>query len=204
MNDNHTPSLVLSMKPDRLGDFFPLLQQGVTVEAHVGCCLDALLCQQWGVPPDYAARRITTIFLNGCPVDSLATTLIRENDVLALSGAMPGLVGATMRRGGFYAAMREGITHHDSAMDEPERLATLRVKLFNLLLPELGPGFLQREITVSAAELTAFMAGRSDFFWQGCCSALLDAHQVSPPALLAEKQFPAGSAIRLSVNFSSP
>lgn len=203
MIDRRTTNLDLSMKPDRLGEFFPLLQQGVAVEAHVGCGLDVLLCRQWGVPTEYAAQRITTVFLNSRPVDNLATTLIRENDVLALSGAMPGLVGATMRRGGFYAAMREGITHQGAASEEPDRLATLRVKLFNLLLPELGPGFLQRGIIVSATELSGFIRHSSDFFWQGCNSALLDTHPVTPAALLSDELFPADCTIRLSVNFSS-
>lgn len=204
MSDNRKTSLILTMKPDRLGEFFLLLQQGVAVETHVGCTLDRLLSQQWVIPPEYAAQRITTIFLNGRPIDNLATVLIREDAVIALSGAMPGLVGATMRRGGFYAAMREGITHRDTAIDVIDRVATVRVKLFNLLLPELGPGFLQRGVIISATELSGFMKCRTDSFWQGCCSALLDNHPVSPLTLQREDLFPAGSTVRLSVNFSGP
>jgi hypothetical protein len=109
-----------------------------------------------------------------------------------------------MRRGGFYAAMREGISHRDAATDATERVATVRVKLFNLLLPELGPGFLQRGITMSASELSGFMKGRTDSFWQGCSSALLDNDPVSPRSLLNEDLFPAGSTVRVNVIFSDP
>lgn len=204
MSDQRKTSLVLTMLPDRLGEFSLLLQQGVSVEAHVGCTLDKLLSQQWDVPPEYAAQRITTIFLNSRPIDNMATALIREDAVIALSGAMPGLVGATMRRGGYYAAMREGISHRDTATDAAERVATVRVKLFNLLLPELGPGFLQRGITMSASELSGFMKSRTDSFWQGCSSALFDNDPVSPLSLLNEDLFPAGSTVRLNVIFSDP
>ncbi|MBC7963940.1 MAG: hypothetical protein H7Y05_13480 [Steroidobacteraceae bacterium] len=204
MSDNRKTSLILTMEPDRLGEFFPLLQQGVVVETQVGCTLDKILSQQWDIPPEYAAERITTIFLNSRPIDSLATTLIREDAVIALSGAMPGLVGATMRRGGYYAAMREGITHHDTTGDVTGRVAAVRVKLFNLLLAELGPGFLQRGINISASELSGFIKGRNDSFWQGCRSALLDNYPLLPPSLLREDRFPAGSTVRMSVNFPNP
>ena len=64
---------------------------------------------------------------------------------LALSAAMPGLVGATLRRGGTYAAMRAAITRAAergaaAAREEP----LVRVKLFNLLIDELGPLLLAR------------------------------------------------------------
>lgn len=202
MSGNRKKSLTLDMKPDRLGEFFLLLQQGVSIEAHVGCTLDKLLSQQWDVPPEYAAERITTIFLNSRPIDNISTALIGEGAVIALSGAMPGLVGATMRRGGFYAAMREGISHRDSATDVTDRIATVRVKLFNLLLPELGPGFLKRGITMSASELSGFMKSRTDSFWQGCCSAWLDDHVVAPLSLREEDLFPAGSTVHVNVIFS--
>ncbi|MDA8415209.1 MAG: hypothetical protein M0023_15650 [Desulfobacteraceae bacterium] len=204
MNKTPAARLHLSLQADQLGAFFPLLQKGVEVEAHVGCTLDTLLSQQWGIAPEYAAERITTIFLDSRPVDSLATAVIRADSVLALSGAMPGLVGATMRRGGYYAAMREGISYRDTAANASDRIAPVRVKLFNLLLPELGAGFLQRGITLSASELALFISGRSDSFWQGCRSALLDDIPLVPPSSLRTKPFPTDSTIRLSVTFSSP
>lgn len=204
MKNKRKTNLILNMDHDRLGDFFPLLQQGVTVEAQVGCSLELLLSHQWRIPAEYAASRITTIFLNSRPIDSLATAIIHEDAVIALSGAMPGLVGATMRRGGYYAAMREGITHHETSGNVVDRNATVRVKLFNLLLPELGPGFLQRGIIIKAAELSRFLNNRPDSFWQGCRSALLDNFPILPHLLSREDIFPDQATVRLSVNFPIP
>jgi hypothetical protein len=201
VSDKRKTNLILTMQPDRLGEFFPLLQQGITVEAQVGCSLDGMLSQQWGIPPDYAAERITTIFLNSRPIDSLTTALIMGADVIALSGAMPGLVGATMRRGGYYAPFREGITHHASTGDITCQNAAVRIKLFNLLLPELGPGFLQRGILISSGELSAFFKRRTGSFWSGCRSALLDNFPLLSPSLLEDELFGEDSLIRLSVNF---
>lgn len=192
--------LDLEMKSDQLGEFFPILQQGFGVAARVGCTLDKLLGLQWGLSPDYTARRITTIFLDGRPIDDVNRAVIREGSVIALSGAMPGLVGATMRRGGYYAAMRGGITYQETAADVPDRLATVRVKLFNLLLPELGPDFLRRGMILGSSELTEFFAGKAASFWQGCGKALLDGRAVGPPLLQSGELFPLGATVCLAVN----
>jgi hypothetical protein len=67
---------------------------------------------------------------------------------------MPGLVGAVMRRSGFYAALRQGISHHgDGAVGAAISRSTVTVKLFNLLLPELAPLILARGILLDEAAL---------------------------------------------------
>jgi hypothetical protein len=193
--------LVLTMAPARIAEFFPLLQQGVVVQARVGCTLDRLLSQQWDIAPDYVAQRVTTIFLNGRAIDDITTAVVREGSVIALSGAMPGLVGATMRRGGFYAAMREGITYRENAAEGPQRLATVRVKLFNLLLPELGPGFLQRGIVLAAAELANFLGSTTAPFRQGCHATLPDGTPVTPERLQHEDCFHRNGTVHLRILF---
>ena len=62
------------------------------------------------------------------------------------------LVGAVMRRGGFYSSLRDGITWHGDGKSVSRQEGLIRVKLFNLLMEELGPGFLAR----------GFFAERSD------------------------------------------
>lgn len=194
-------NLVLTMTSGQLREFFPLLQQGFAVTAHVGCTLDKLLGRQWKLPDDYVARRITTIFLDGRAIDDVNTAVIREGSVIALSGAMPGLVGATMRRGGFYASLRGSITHRESTEAVPERIAKVRVKLFNLLLPELGPDFLRRGIIVSSSELMDFLGSRDGSFWQGCSSAFLNGSPAGPALLQSGEPFSPGETVRLTVNF---
>jgi hypothetical protein len=133
-------------------DFLGLLQRGVVVAAATGCSLWSFLTEQLGIPPDYVKERVTTIFLDGDVIDSLERSVVRDGSVLALSAAMPGLVGATMRRGGYYAAMRAGITRNAETAPVSASAGTVRVKLFNLLIPELGPALLARGIIVDRGE----------------------------------------------------
>ena len=98
-------SLEINFAANQLNQFFPLLQRGVIIPAIVGGSLKSFLVDQLKIPDDYVTDRITTIFFNNCPVDELERTFIQDGSRVTLSAAMPGLVGATMRRGGFYAAV---------------------------------------------------------------------------------------------------
>ena len=52
--------------------------------------------------------------LDGKPVDDIGAALVQDGSTLALSAAMPGLVGATLRRGGAYSSFRSAITYHET------------------------------------------------------------------------------------------
>lgn len=169
--------------PEPFSPFFPLLQQGFIVRARTGCSIRELLCEQFGIDPDYLQQRITTIFLNGKAIDAPEASRVAPGATLALSAAMPGLVGATMRRGGYYAAMRGAITHSEAAEGTEEKDGAIRMKLFNLLLAELGPGFLRQGIGVASADLAAFLAGQAPDFWTGCGEVLLNGSLVDPGVL---------------------
>jgi hypothetical protein len=160
-----------------------MFQQGVRVTARVGCTLAQLLRDEFGLDAAYVAQRITTIFLNSSPVDDVHRATITDGATIALSGAMPGLVGATMRSGGYYAAMRGAITHRESTEVGAERDGTIRLKLFNLLLPELGPAFLRHGVILSAAQLSDLFNSMDNAFWQGC-RVRLDGSQMAPDRLL--------------------
>jgi hypothetical protein len=147
-------TLVLHLAADQLNTFFPLLQKGVTVPATVGCTLKSLLCDQFAIPAEYVTDRITTIFLDNSPVDDLDRTIIQDGSRVTLSAAMPGLVGATMRRGGFYAALRQGISHVMGSGAAAGESGTVRVKLFNLLLAEIGPLVLARGLMLEQDEVS--------------------------------------------------
>lgn len=146
-------TVVLNLNADQLNAFFPILQKGVTVPAMVGCTLKSLLCDQFAIPADYVTDRITTIFLDNRPVDDLDRTIIQDGSRVSLSAAMPGLVGATMRRGGFYAALRQGISHALENGIYAGECGTVRIKLFNLLLAELGSLVLARGLILERNEL---------------------------------------------------
>jgi hypothetical protein len=144
------------MPPSLLNIFYPLLQAGVMVEVEVGCSIQKLLTEQFGIPADYISKRITTLFLNSKAVDDAKTALVNDGSVLALSGAMPGLVGATMRSGGYYSAMRSAINFSNEIIPEAKR-GIIKIKLFNLLLEELGSRILMRGIQLTGHQFKSFI-----------------------------------------------
>ena len=154
MQSLNTVEMVIA--PSLLNIFFPLLQAGVRVDVEVGCSIHKLLTEQFGIPADYISKRITTLFLNSKAVDDYKTALVNDEAVLALSGAMPGLVGATMRSGGYYSAMRSTIKFDNEIIPEAKR-GTIKIKLFNLLLEELGPRILMRGIKLTEHEFKCFI-----------------------------------------------
>jgi hypothetical protein len=151
-------SLEVELAPELLRIFFPLFQSGVGVEVELGCSIHQLLTEQFGIASDYVSGRITTIFLNSKAVDKASTALIPEGAVLALSGAMPGLVGATMRSGGYYAAMRGAMTYQNAGKVATGQRGVITIKLFNLLLAELGPRLLLRGCLLRADRWREFLA----------------------------------------------
>ena len=158
-----------------------------------------LLCGQFRLDDSYVDRRITTIFLDGKPVDAIGTARIREGSTLALSAAMPGLAGAILRRGGPMASLRANITCEDGGGEALERESVITVKLFNLVAPELAPGFLRRGVLLPAAEAEAFLHGRPPAFWGGCREILLDGKRVEAALLKGGCWAPHGDMVELSV-----
>jgi hypothetical protein len=155
-------SIEVQLPPELLRIFFPLFQEGVEVEVKAGCSVRELLIEQFGIAAEYISSRITTVFLNNRAVDNMESALIVDGAVLALSGAMPGLVGATMRSGGFYAAMRGGLTYQNGDTAPGVKSGVIKLKLFNLLLAEIGPRLLQRGILLPDARWQKFLAQQSE------------------------------------------
>ena len=132
-------ALNLTVPADRLACFFPLLQKGFALGVLAGFPLRAFLRDGLGLTAEYIEARIQTIFLDGKPVDDIDTALIRDGATLALAPAMPGLMGAMLRRGGYYAPMRSGITHRGDAAPQGIGQGRIVMKLFGMALRELGP-----------------------------------------------------------------
>jgi hypothetical protein len=140
--------------------FHALLQRGVATRIRGPRAALEFLVDDLGLDGDYVQGRITTVFLDGSVVDSLSAATLRAGSLLALSAAMPGLVGATLRRGGPYAAMRAEITRAPDAGIAAEGAPApgamlVQVKLFNLLLDEIGPALLAHGIVVDRGEAIA-------------------------------------------------
>jgi hypothetical protein len=152
--------------------FFLLLQQGVRIRRRVGCSVSTFLQEELGAGPA-TVDKIQSIMLNGKPVDDIRTALIHDGSALALSAAMPGLVGATLRRGGAYSSFRSAITYHETAIACARGEGRVGIKLFNLLMAELGPDLLRTGVLLGSSELLDFLMERAEEFQQGC-SATLD------------------------------
>jgi len=148
--------------PDALPFFRTLFQRGVGVAIQTGVPLEDLLCRQWQIDRDYVMNRISTLFLDAKPVDDLAAAVVEDGATLALSGAMPGLIGATMRRGGVLAPFRSGITYCASAAPHTSGDGRITLKLFNLLIDELGPRFLARGVWIERSRLAEHFPGHPD------------------------------------------
>jgi hypothetical protein len=194
-------NLAMVMRHNRLSGFFPLLQQGVWVSCRVEVPLADLLVNQWGIAADYVTGRITTMFLNSRAVDSIKTSVVSGGSTVALSGAMPGLVGATMRAGGFYAAMRGAMTFRADDSGRSSGIDRVKVKLFNLLLQELGPGFLARGFIMTAGELAAFLEGGEFLAEAALLAATLDTRPLPPGELAAALAGLGGEELLLTVDF---
>ena len=196
-------SIRMVLPQSQLAAFASLLQRGVRMRATVGCTVLNLLNEQFGVDKDYIVERITTLFVDGKAIDGLETTYVRDGSVLALSAAMPGLVGATMRRGGHLSAMRSNMTYQEHQVEEGG-VGWVRIKLFNMVLFELGGQFLQQGVWLRGAELQELLAERSEPFWQSFGVAIWENQQVDPAGMKDRAaQLAAETEVLLRVEFKA-
>jgi hypothetical protein len=136
----------LTLPDDQFIHFLPLLQKGFWVKVRLGCSVESLLGEQLGLPPEFIQNRIKTIFLDGKPVDELRQTFIGDRSILALSAAMPGLAGAALRRGNPLGSFRGSVPPGENRPAPSLGEGFLGIRLFNLLIRELGPTLLARGI----------------------------------------------------------
>ncbi len=178
-------SLQLTIKSSLMGKFSGILQRGFAFKAQLGGSIRSFLCDELALSPQYVQERISTIFLDGKAVDSIETAFLREGAILALSSAMPGLAGATLRRDGPYASLRASITYREERVKTSIEEGLITIKLFNLLIEELGPLFLEKGIIIKSSELRDFLAEQSDEFRQGCGLILLNGEALDYGTLLS-------------------
>jgi hypothetical protein len=179
-----TVSLRLTLEANQISSFFQLLQQGFRVKGQVGSSVKKMICEQFGVSPEYIEERIKTIFLDGKPVDDVNSATVKDGSTLALSAAMPGLAGATLRRGGFFASLRSQITHREDKMAILPGEGLVVLKLFNLLLNELGPIILNKGIYIRREDFLSFFESLPGKLWTGCKEVEVDGKKAGLDTLL--------------------
>jgi hypothetical protein len=164
-------SLSLIVKPKLFEKFLQLLQKGVKVSARVGSTVRSFLRDDLGLSAEYVDKRIQTLFLNGKAIDNPDTAHLKEDSTLALSAAMPGLLGATLRKGSYYARMRSEISHQEQSEGVAVHEGFVLLKLFNLLPAEIGPTVLKKGIWLKGEELNQFFREMSDELAAGSIDA---------------------------------
>ena len=145
--------LDLHVDPSGVPLFFSLLEKGVVLTASTGCTLRDFLCGQLQIADDYLDQRVQTLFLDARPVDDVDQAVVRDGSTLALSAAMPGLLGATMRKGGRYAAFRKDISQRNDECGVCETSGRVTVKLFNMVAKEVGGRLLGAGVEVDGGDL---------------------------------------------------
>lgn len=186
MNASIYGHLRLHFQKDPTAAFLPFLQRGFYIEISTGNLLE-MVCRTCGLDALQVHQRIQTVFLNGKPVDDMARAYVQDNDCLALSAAMPGLVGATMRSGGVLAGFRHSISHRPEATQANEPGGVLSIKLFNLLIKEIGLRFLKNGILVKGDDLQDLMTSLSELDWKNCKNVELNAQEVDTDTLKTMK-----------------
>lgn len=189
--------LTLALSGSAVSRFLPLLGEGFLVQGPGGESVEGFLQKAAGISPAYLKERVQTVFLDGRALDDFGTAVVEAGAVLALSAAMPGLAGAVLRRGGFYAAMRRQISHAAGGPAAADATVTVTLKLFNLVARELGPGLLAGGIRIPGRQLKDFIRRQGRWLWTECTAAALEGRAVAPAQL--EDRLPADRYVLLAV-----
>ena len=184
MNPEPCINIRLTLEKTLIPIFYQLLSKGFVLYVQTGCTVKELLCGQLGIKDDYLEERIQTIFLDNKTVDDVDSSVIGKGSILSLSAAMPGLLGATLRKGGWYAPMRSQISHDNNIVPDTNKKGEVIIKLFNLIVRELGPLFLEQGIYVKGQDFIDIVARNENVFMAGCKQAVKDGNDIVPETLM--------------------
>ena len=197
-------SLRLNMDADRFRSFFQILLSGFRVKVQNGWSIAQVLTEIYGLTLDYIEERIKCVFLNGAPADDVESNTVEDGSTLSLCDAVPGLAGSIMRRDTSHLRSMRSLSAHEL---EAKGIAVgegfIHVKLFNLMVRELGPNFLDKGLWISGEELDEFLKNVPRDFWSGCRSATLDGQRVDKDKVSQIKWAEKPGFVFLSINLVS-
>jgi hypothetical protein len=191
--------LLFFIGPSALPWFNEMLQRGFFLINCAGISIEEFLIKQIGLSREYIGHKISTIFLDGRIVHDIGSAIIRRGSVLALSSAMPGFVGASLRSENIDRSFTELGTSSEINSSDSMGRGVFCVKLFNLPMRELGPSFLKRGILLRSAGIEEFLKAQPDAFWKDCRKILLDGEEIDPAFLDAKKLSGTYEWLRLSI-----
>jgi hypothetical protein len=176
--------LRLIVETTLISRFLQLTERGVRLKIEASLSIRELLCQHLGISDDYVENRIQTIFLDGKPVDDVDTAWVQNGSKLALSAAMPGLVGITFRKGGFYASLRETISYTKTESSVFKGAGEISLKLFNIVAKELGPELLAKGIRIDGNAFQNFVSRNAADLKTACTSIHVNDEKADVAGLL--------------------
>ncbi|MHC1727642.1 MAG: hypothetical protein AB9866_16835 [Syntrophobacteraceae bacterium] len=174
--------LRLKVEEGGISRFFSILQQGVFISGRPLSTLWEVL-DSAGFSRKYLEERVQTLFLNGSAVDDIESEKVRGGSVIALSAAMPGLVGAIFRKGSPISALRSRTEDCSAARADLNSKELVRLKLFNTVAREMGPMILGCGAILRAPELESFLTGRRELLGNVILEAELDGESLDPERL---------------------
>jgi hypothetical protein len=164
--DEELVTFTLEPAKEQISRLCTLMHNGCYVKVECGKTIRNLLCEQFQIPFEYVKKDIKVIFLEFSPVDNLETAIIKDGATLALSAAMPGLVGAAMRRDGDLTWLRSSITYQEGESDHQVGQGLIQIKLFNRVMADLGESFLRRGVYLKSKYLSEFLTRFTPEFWK--------------------------------------
>ena len=179
--------LNLIVKAHLIHRFIYLLEQGFKLKVPTGLSIKELLCVHLGISDDYLDNRIQTLFIDGKPVDDVDSAWVFDGARIALSAAMPGLVGATFRKGGQYASFRGTISYSDAKYSRVKGNGKIMLKFFNMVAKELGPNFLQKGIILEGKRFQNFVLRNLEDLKTACTSVHLNGAEIDVTGLKEKK-----------------
>ncbi len=177
-----------------------LTARGFHLAGPSGASIRQVLVQWAGISFDYLDAVVQTVFHNGRAVDDDRTATVSHGSEIALSAAMPGLVGAVFRKNSPVAGMRTmdfpaptdrpgaGFAAQSAsgssvpASSGPEDI-TITLKFFNRVNADLGPVFLRQGIRVSGETVHDVFKQYQDRLEKLCRKAVIDEHPSSIAAI---------------------
>lgn len=162
----------------------PMLQKGFYVLSVEGRTVIEFLTEDCSINSGYIQQKIKTIFINGGPVDDIFNTRIKDGEEIALSGAMPGIVGAMMRIGSPYAPMRDNITVKPEEIINTGKKILVGLKLFNAILSDKGMDFLYNGILLTRQRLYDFFVRNESEIRKNCIGISINGSYIETSLIL--------------------
>jgi hypothetical protein len=157
-----------------LSVFSALLSYGCKFDVRTGGRLLDLLIHQMGINERYLNEKVQTVFFNGKVVDDFSTEIVNDESVIALSAAMPGLVGAVFRKGGIFSSMRSDNVSYQQCNAVKNQEGQVTLKLFNLIASDLGPDFYKKGICINGKDFIRYVKSKQTMLETVCKQLVVD------------------------------